>query len=85
MMTDKWGHQAKYGTELHNILQLYFTKTGGDNYWYKNLTDPKIAGMQKTLFIKHLRDNKLISDDITDANITEVLEYAEELRSSLQA
>lgn len=84
MMTDKWAAQAQYGTELHNIMQLYFTKTGGDNYWYENLTDPKIAGMQKSQFIKHLRDNKLISDDITDANISEVLNYAEELRVSLQ-
>jgi hypothetical protein len=66
-------------------MQLYFTKTGGDNYWYENLNDPKIAGMQKSQFVKHLRDNKLISDDITDANISEVLNYAEELRVSLQA
>jgi hypothetical protein len=41
--------------------------------------------MQKSQFIKHLRDNNLISDDITDANISEVLNYAEELRASLQA
>jgi hypothetical protein len=48
-MQDKWEHQAKYGTEIHNVLQKFFSKSGDANnpktLWYKLLEDPKIAGM----------------------------------------
>lgn len=89
LMQDKWEHQAKYGTEIHNVLQKFFSKSGDANnpktLWYKLLEDPKIAGMQKANFIKALRDNGDITDVTTDANIDKILEYAKELKTSLEA
>ena len=88
LMEDKWKHQADYGTEIHNVLQKFFSKSGdGDNpktLWYKLLENPKIAGMQKAKFIKALRDSGDITDVTTDATIDKILEYGKELRNSLE-
>lgn len=91
LMEDKWKHQAKYGTEIHNVLQMYFTNTSNTGTpWYKLLEDPQSGSMHKKNLIKNLRKQNSkgeskITDITTDAVIDEILKYAKELRESIEA
>ena len=91
LMEDKWKHQAKYGTELHNILQMYFTKTnqGKGKYWYELLEDPQSGSMHRSNLISNLRKlnskgESKITAITTDSVVDEVLKYAKELRESIE-
>lgn len=82
LMQNKWENQAKYGNEIHSILQLYFSSTE-KNKWFELLEGPQ-SGMHKSNFIKKLRDSKLISNITTDNIIEDTLKYAKDLRENLE-
>lgn len=88
-MQDKWTHQAKYGTEIHNVLQMYFTKTSKGTPWYELLEDPQSGNMHRANLISNLRKKNSkgeskITDITTDSKIEEILNYAKELRQSIE-
>jgi hypothetical protein len=84
-MEEKWKHQAQYGTEIHNVLQQFFTKTSKGKYWYELLADPHSGAMHKANFIANLRarpqkGEPKITNITTDKIIEDILTYAEDLR-----
>ena len=82
LMQEKWENQAKYGNEVHSILQLYFSLT--DNNKWSDLLEGPQAGMHKAKFIEKLRKKELITDITTDKIINETLEYAKNLKKNLE-
>lgn len=90
LMQDKWKHQAEYGSEIHNILQLYFSETKKSKEekredpttWF-SLIEGTNGQFYTNNFIKQLRDRKLISDITTDDIVLKTIEYAKQLRTEL--
>ena len=91
LMEDKWEHQSKYGTEIHNVLQQYFSKTKDGKMRYELWEDSKTGKMQLENSINYLINSNLISEDLAkkDANgertkINQILAYAKNLRETLE-
>ncbi len=93
-MTHKWESQARLGTEIHNVLEAYFSSSSsrqdlldsGNRMQIGNF----ISGLRKTYEAEILKDNKLvkqtiskISEDTTDEKVYQILEYAKQLRTKL--
>ena len=81
---DKWTHQAKYGTEIHNIIEKYFSTTSGNNKWMDLLEGPQ-ANFQLQSFINSLRNSGKITNITTDKKIKETLEYVKNLKDQIVA
>lgn len=81
-MQTKWEKQAQYGTELHNVIEKYFSKTSNGNNWSDLLEGPQ-GNFQLSNFIDNLRKSNRISDITTDQKVKEVLEYAKQLKQEI--
>lgn len=71
----RWEQQAKMGTAIHNVLQLYFTKVNGE---YIFETDNPMEYILNNL---EPDNKKLIGENIT--LITETIQYGDKLKSEL--
>lgn len=88
IMENKWKHQAKYGDDIHAIMQSYFSQTkpdknGNTKYRYELWEGPQGA-MQLQNSINYMRKNKIISDNLTDEKIKSILEIAKKFREQIQ-
>lgn len=88
-MEDKWKHQAKYGDDIHAIMQSYFARIGEDSdgnpkYRYE-LWEGNQGAMHLAKSIKYMRNKGIITDEMTDDKINSILEIARNLRDQLQS
>lgn len=99
-ITDKWQHQAKYGTEIHNILEMYFKapKSIRDAYdeaadGKNNMYFGKLISDLRRKYTAEVFDEKgnlvrkemsKITDVTTDQKIKETLQYAKQLREEIE-
>jgi hypothetical protein len=88
MMEEKWSAQAEEGTAIHNVLQKFFSQTnnsrgGNPVFWYDLLTDenPSIRALHETRFISLMKTKT----GFDESRIKEILEYARELKTEIQA
>lgn len=89
IMEDKWKHQAKYGDDIHAIMQSYFARIGEDSdgnpkYRYE-LWEGNQGAMHLAKSVKYMRNKGIITDEMTDAKINSILEIARNLRDQLQS
>lgn len=86
LMEDKWKHQATYGTEIHNVLQKFFSYSkDGKNMWGDLLTGPQ-ASMHLAKFEEGLRKdpNSGITDNTSHERVLEIIDYGKKLIESLE-
>lgn len=88
IMENKWKHQAKYGDDIHAIMQSYFSKTkpdkfGNTKYRYE-LWEGQQGAMQLQNSINYMRKNKIISDNLSDDKIQSILTIAKKFREQIQ-
>ena len=80
MMEDKWQAQANIGTEIHNVLQLYFTEIkSGENkgkLWAEVIKEN--PGKWTSIF----KNNVKVS--LPNERIDEILEYATSLKKEIE-
>lgn len=82
LMIDKWEHQAKYGTEIHNVLEKYFSNTEKSNW--RTLLDGSQQKMHLNNFITNLRNSGKITDVTTNQKVEEIIEYAKQLKNEIE-
>lgn len=80
MMEDKWQAQANIGTEIHNVLQLYFTEIkSGENkgkLWAEVLKEN--PGKWTSIFKNNIKTS------LPNERIDEILEYAASLKKEIE-
>jgi ATP-dependent exoDNAse (exonuclease V) beta subunit len=88
MMEEKWSAQAEEGTAIHDVLQRFFSQTnnsrgGNPVYWYDLLTDENtsIRALHETRFVSLMKAKTGLKEE----HIKEVLDYARELKTEIQA
>ena len=83
LITEKWKAQAQLGTQMHNVLQLFFSFNKSGKRWFDVLEDPSTRGMHSMTFINELRNNGSISPEITNEHVLELIEYGFSLKEDL--
>ena len=80
MMEDKWQAQANIGTEIHNVLQLYFTEIkSGEN---KGKLWAEVLKENPGKWISIFKNN--VKASLPSERIDEILEYATSLKKEIE-
>ena len=86
LITDKWKHQAEFGTDIHNVLEEYF-KIASDpaqSERLQNLENWSNKGFTVTNFIKNNLKNK-ITPITNEEKIKQIIQIGKELREELES
>ena len=83
MMEDKWQNQAKLGTEIHDVLQIFFSKTKKGKLWADILSDTAIGPMQTKRFIDFVKSSGKVKN-LSDDRIKEIIDYGQELKQEIR-
>lgn len=86
LMEDKWQNQAKYGTEIHNVLQQFFSYTKNTGTLWADLLSGPDAALHLANFESNLRKNTNsgITDLTSKERVAEIVEYAKGLKKYLE-